>query len=173
MRNSEGNANINNLPISNSNWIIRRNKISDERVTLPVRGLQHQQEHQFSFIVHQVSEFSLHVRHFFSLLIVIIILHTVLNFVDINKSPYSLMKRRFGEWNLSPPRRRNLLSWAQSIVAGFPPRRPGLEPRSVHMICVEDTVALGQVFSEYFGSPVKSHSINCCIFINHSIIDGI
>jgi hypothetical protein len=35
----------------------------------------------------------------------------------------------------------------------FPPRRPGLEPRSGHVGFVVDEVALGQVFSEYFGLP--------------------
>jgi hypothetical protein len=37
------------------------------------------------------------------------------------------------------------------LVAGFPPRRPGFEPRSGHVGFVVDKVALGQVFSEYFG----------------------
>jgi hypothetical protein len=38
-----------------------------------------------------------------------------------------------------------------AIVAGFPPRRPGFEPRSGHAGFVVDKVALRQVFSEYFG----------------------
>jgi hypothetical protein len=39
------------------------------------------------------------------------------------------------------------------LVVGFPPRRPGLEPRSGHVRFVVDEVALGQVFSECFGFP--------------------
>jgi hypothetical protein len=38
------------------------------------------------------------------------------------------------------------------LVAGFPPRRrPGFDPRSDHVGFVVDKVALGQVFSEFFG----------------------
>jgi hypothetical protein len=39
------------------------------------------------------------------------------------------------------------------LVAGFPPRRPRFEPGSGHVGFVVDKVALGQVFSEYFGFP--------------------
>jgi hypothetical protein len=42
------------------------------------------------------------------------------------------------------------------LVAGFPPRRPGFEPGSGHVGFVVDKVALGQVFSEYFGFPCQS-----------------
>jgi hypothetical protein len=42
------------------------------------------------------------------------------------------------------------------LVAGFPPRRPGFEPGSGHLGFVVDKVALGQVFSEYFGFPCQS-----------------
>jgi hypothetical protein len=41
------------------------------------------------------------------------------------------------------------------LVAGFPPRRPGFEPRSGHVGFVVDKVALGQVFSEYFDFPCQ------------------
>jgi hypothetical protein len=37
------------------------------------------------------------------------------------------------------------------ICTAFPPRRPGFETRSGHVGFVVDKVALGQVFSEYFG----------------------
>jgi hypothetical protein len=37
------------------------------------------------------------------------------------------------------------------LVAGFPSRRPGFEQASAHVVFVVDKVALGQVFSEYFG----------------------
>jgi hypothetical protein len=42
------------------------------------------------------------------------------------------------------------------LVAGFPPRRPGFEPGSGHVRFVVHKVALGQVFSEYFGFPCQS-----------------
>jgi hypothetical protein len=45
---------------------------------------------------------------------------------------------------------------AQVVVAGFPPRRPGFDPGSGQVGFVVDKVALGQVFSEYFGFPCKS-----------------
>jgi hypothetical protein len=35
--------------------------------------------------------------------------------------------------------------------AGFQLRRPGFDPKSVHVGFVVDKVAMGQVFSEYFG----------------------
>jgi hypothetical protein len=38
----------------------------------------------------------------------------------------------------------------------FQPRRPGFEPRSGHVASVVDKVALGQVFSEYFGFLYQS-----------------
>jgi hypothetical protein len=41
------------------------------------------------------------------------------------------------------------------LVACFPPRRPGVEPRSRHMGFVVHKVAMGQVFSEYFGFPCQ------------------
>jgi hypothetical protein len=42
-----------------------------------------------------------------------------------------------------------------SSVAGFPPRRPGFEPKSGYMGFVMDKVALGQVFCEYFDFPCQ------------------
>jgi hypothetical protein len=41
------------------------------------------------------------------------------------------------------------------LVAGSPPRRPGFDHRSGHVEFVADKVALGQVFSEYFGFPCQ------------------
>jgi hypothetical protein len=41
------------------------------------------------------------------------------------------------------------------LVAGFPPRRPGFQPRSGNVLLVVDKVALAQVFSEYFGFPCQ------------------
>jgi hypothetical protein len=40
------------------------------------------------------------------------------------------------------------------LVAGFPPRRPGFEPRSGHVGFVVEKVALGQIFS-FSVSPAK------------------
>jgi hypothetical protein len=37
----------------------------------------------------------------------------------------------------------------------FPPRRPGFEPGSDHVGFVVDKVALGQVFTKYFGFPCQ------------------
>jgi hypothetical protein len=39
------------------------------------------------------------------------------------------------------------------LVAGFSTRRPGFKSGSIHVGFVVDKVALGQVFSEYFGFP--------------------
>jgi hypothetical protein len=41
------------------------------------------------------------------------------------------------------------------LVAGFPPRRPGFDPGSGHVGFVVNKVALGQVFSAYFGLPCQ------------------
>jgi hypothetical protein len=41
----------------------------------------------------------------------------------------------------------------KAVLASFPSRRPGLEPRSG---TVADKATLGQVFSEYFGFPCQS-----------------
>jgi hypothetical protein len=49
------------------------------------------------------------------------------------------------------------------LVAGFPPRRPGLEPRSGHVGFVVDEVALGQVFPSTSVSPANFHSTDCSI----------
>jgi hypothetical protein len=41
------------------------------------------------------------------------------------------------------------------LVAGFSPRRPWFEPRSGHVRFVVNKVALGKVFSKYFGFPCQ------------------
>jgi hypothetical protein len=41
------------------------------------------------------------------------------------------------------------------LLAAFPPRRPGFTSGQ-HVGFVVDKVALGQVFSEYFGFPCQS-----------------
>jgi hypothetical protein len=45
--------------------------------------------------------------------------------------------------------------WLRSLVAGLSPRRPGFAPGSIHVGFVVDKVALGQVFSEFFGFPLS------------------
>jgi hypothetical protein len=45
--------------------------------------------------------------------------------------------------------------YLRRLVAGFPPRRPGFDPRSGLVGFVVDKVALRQVFSEYFGFPCQ------------------
>jgi hypothetical protein len=44
--------------------------------------------------------------------------------------------------------------WLRRLVAGLSPRRPGLDPRSVHVRFVVDKVALGQVFLRDVGFPL-------------------
>jgi hypothetical protein len=45
--------------------------------------------------------------------------------------------------------------WFRLLVAGLSPRRPGFAPVSIHVGFVVDKVALGQVFSEFFGFPLS------------------
>jgi hypothetical protein len=45
------------------------------------------------------------------------------------------------------------MPYLRRLVAGFPPRRPGFEPRSGHVGFVVDKVVLGQVLSWYLGFP--------------------
>jgi hypothetical protein len=53
------------------------------------------------------------------------------------------------------------------LVAGFPPRRPGFAPRSGQVRFVVDEVALGQVFSEYFGFHRQSSFLQILHPHNH------
>jgi hypothetical protein len=53
----------------------------------------------------------------------------------------------------------------RQLVACFPPQRPGFEPRSGYVGFLLDKMALGQVFSEYFGFLVNSHSTDCSTLI--------
>jgi hypothetical protein len=47
------------------------------------------------------------------------------------------------------------VQYFRRLVAGFPQRRTGFEPRSGHVGFVVDKVALCHVFSEYFGFPCQ------------------
>jgi hypothetical protein len=62
--------------------------------------------------------------------------------------------------------------WLETrLVAGFHPRRPGLEPRSGHVGFVVDKVALGQVLSEYFGFLCQL-SFHRLLHIYHHLSSG-
>jgi hypothetical protein len=58
------------------------------------------------------------------------------------------------------------LCWKERLVAGFPLRRPRFEARLGHVRFVLDNVALGQVFSEYFGFPCQ-FSFHRLLHIHH------
>jgi hypothetical protein len=47
------------------------------------------------------------------------------------------------------------MSYLRRLVAGLPQRRLGFEPTSGHVGFMVDKVALGQVFSKYFGLPCQ------------------
>jgi hypothetical protein len=61
--------------------------------------------------------------------------------------------------------------YLRRLVSGFPPRRPGFEPRSGHVGFVVDKVELGQVFSEYFGLPCQ-FSFHRLLHIHHLLSSG-
>jgi hypothetical protein len=51
------------------------------------------------------------------------------------------------------------------LVAGFPPQRLGLDPRSGHVGFVVNNVTLEQIFSECSVIRATSHATNCSIII--------
>jgi hypothetical protein len=57
------------------------------------------------------------------------------------------------------------------LVAGFPQRMPVFELRSDHVGFVVDEVALGKVFSEYFGFPCQV-SFHRLLHIHHHLSSG-
>jgi hypothetical protein len=60
----------------------------------------------------------------------------------------------------------------QRLLAGFPPPRPGFEPRYGHVgFVVVDKVALGQVFCEYSGFPCQ-FSFHRLLNIHHHLSSG-
>jgi hypothetical protein len=77
--------------------------------------------------------------------------------------PYLQIKRRKKLQGATPQLRR--------LVAGLPQRRPGFEPRTGHVGFVVDKVALGQVFSEYFGFPRQS-SFHQLLHNHHHLSSG-
>jgi hypothetical protein len=56
------------------------------------------------------------------------------------------------------------------LVEGFPSRRPGFDPRLCHMGFVVDKVAMGQVFSEYFGFPCQISFLR--LFHTHHLLSS-
>jgi hypothetical protein len=61
--------------------------------------------------------------------------------------------------------------YLRQLVVGFPQRRPGLESRSRHVGFVADKLALGQVFSEYFGFSCQL-SFHRLLHIHHHLSSG-
>jgi hypothetical protein len=59
-------------------------------------------------------------------------------------------------------------SCGHSAISGFPPLRPGFDPRSGHVVFVVDKVALGHVFSENFSCPCQ-FSFHRLIHIYHHL----
>jgi hypothetical protein len=58
------------------------------------------------------------------------------------------------------------------LAAGFPQRRPGFQPGSGHLGFLVDKVALGHVFSKYFGSPANySNDCSTLIIVHHPGMD--
>jgi hypothetical protein len=65
--------------------------------------------------------------------------------------------------------------WLRRLVPGLSPRRPGFDPRSVHVRFVMDSVALGQVFSpstwvfscqfHSTGAPLQGKTKELIIFV--------
>jgi hypothetical protein len=65
------------------------------------------------------------------------------------------MKRKAEDMQERKVNSGKAVPWFRLLVAGFPPRRPGFEPRSIHVEFVVDKVALEQVSSQYFGFPCQ------------------
>jgi hypothetical protein len=52
------------------------------------------------------------------------------------------------------------MPWLRRLVTGLPPRRSGFAPGSVHVGFVGDKVAMGQVFSQFFGFSLSVSSFH-------------
>jgi hypothetical protein len=61
--------------------------------------------------------------------------------------------------------------WPCRSSRGFPPRRPGFEPRPGHVGFVVGKMAVGQFFSEYFGFPCQ-FSFHRLLQIHHHLSSG-
>jgi hypothetical protein len=69
--------------------------------------------------------------------------------ITMNLNSYILLILIYKQKHLDAPQ-------FKLLVAGFPPRRSGFEPGAGQVGSVMDKLALGQVFSEYFGFPCQS-----------------
>jgi hypothetical protein len=79
-----------------------------------------------------------------------------------------LNSTRLSAYNLVVP-------WLRRLVTGLPPRRPGFDPRSIHVRFLVDKVVLGQVFSastsvfrcqfHSIGAPLHGKTKKLIIFI--------
>jgi hypothetical protein len=75
--------------------------------------------------------------------------------IRINKTLFTLRYTASYMYSILP-RERAVPKLIRRLVAGFPQRRPGFEPRLGHVgFVAADKVALGQVFSEYFSFPCQ------------------
>jgi len=59
--------------------------------------------------------------------------------------------------------------WLRPLVVGLSPRVSGFSARSFQMGFGVDRVAVGKVFSEYFGFPLSLSFHQCSILIQSSI----
>jgi hypothetical protein len=62
-------------------------------------------------------------------------------------------------------------SQAPCHSSGFPPQRPGFEPRSGHVGFVVEKVVLGQIISEYWGFPCQ-FSFHRLLHTHHHLSSG-
>jgi hypothetical protein len=62
-------------------------------------------------------------------------------------------------------------AYLRQLVAGFPQRWPGFDPRSSNVGFVVNKVALGQVFSKYFDIPCQS-SFHQLLHSHHHLSSG-
>jgi hypothetical protein len=79
------------------------------------------------------------------------LLSTNFSTITITYHPGLVQKARSGRSTPSPTAQIK-----KKIVPNFSPRRPGFNPGSGYVGFVVDRVALGQVFSEYFGLTWQS-----------------
>jgi hypothetical protein len=72
---------------------------------------------------------------------------------------------------MTKERGRMAVSYLRRLVADFPPRRPGFEPRSSNVGFMVNKVGLGQVFSQYFGFPCQ-FSFHRMLHTQHPLSSG-
>jgi hypothetical protein len=57
------------------------------------------------------------------------------------------------------------VQWLRRLVAGLSPRRPGFNSRSVHVGCMADKLALGQVFLRVLLFPLCHSTDDLCLLL--------